>query len=204
MHPFSRNLYAISLTLLMIGGVTACASKEKAAVGPSANRAAEASPDAEKAATAQAPDMQDMKRQEAAEAERQKQLELDKLKVEEAAKIATANALHPEKFGKAYFDFDKYDIKPNFRAPLEHDAAAIKNHTSTNVVVEGHCDERGSEEYNLALGQRRAASVKKYLVSLGVSEAQLHTISYGEERPADTGHNENAWALNRRVQFAQE
>ncbi|TBR21302.1 MAG: peptidoglycan-associated lipoprotein Pal [Candidatus Nitrosotenuis sp.] len=204
MKPFSRNLCAISLALLMAGGTAACASKQKAAAGPEATRAADANPAPEKSVAAQAPDAQDMKRQEAAEAERQKQLELDKLKAEEAAKIAAANALQPEKFEKVYFDFDKYDIKPKFRASLEHDASIIKSHASTNVAVEGHCDERGSEEYNLALGQRRATSVKKYLVSLGVNESQIHTISYGEERPADTGHDEAAWALNRRSQFSQE
>ncbi len=198
MTPFSRNFYAVSLALLMISGVGACASKPKAATGPDAKGAAGTSD-----ANAKNQDALEKKRQADAEAERQKQLELDKLKAEEDAKNA-ANVLRPEDLANVYFEFDKYDIKANFRTPLQQDASAIEKHSSAKVVVEGYCDERGSEEYNLALGERRATSVKKYLASLGVNEGQLRTISYGEEKPADPGHNEKAWAKNRRVHFSLE
>ena len=209
MRSFRKNLYAVALALLVSGGATACASKEKTAAGPDANRAAEAkqAPAATNAAAqgteAQA-NAKELKRQQAEEAARLKRAEQDRLKVEEAAKVAAANALDLEKLAKAYFDFDKYEIKPTYRPTLANDANAIKGHSPENVVVEGHCDERGSESYNLALGERRAAAVKKYLVSLGVNEGQIHTISYGSERPAENGHDEKAWAQNRRVQFAHE
>lgn len=201
MKTYGRSLYVVALTLLVIGGATACASKEKAAAGPDTNRAAEAK---QTPAQPAAQGTVEGKPEQAEEAARLKRAELDKLKAEEAAKVAAANALDQEKLAKAYFDFDKYEIKPTYRTPLANDAAMIKGHSTQNVVVEGHCDERGSESYNLALGERRAESVKKYLVSLGVNEGQIHTISYGSERPAENDHDEKAWALNRRVQFARE
>lgn len=208
MEKFRGKLYAVVLMLLMIGGASACASKAKAAAGPDANRAAEAkqSPETAQAAgngSAEMPSQEAKHRQEA-ETERLRQLERDRLKKEEVANIAAANSLTPENLTKVFFDFDRYEIKKDFRAPLEHDASTINNHAGTKVVVEGYCDERGSDEYNLALGERRATAVKKYLVSLGVNKGQLHTISYGEERPANDGHDENAWSRNRRVQFSLE
>ncbi len=200
MKTFRKNLYAAALALLMIGGAGACASKEKAAAGPDTNRAAEA-----KQAEEIQPDAQALKRrQQEEEATRIKQAEMDKLKEEEVARIAAANSLHPEKLAIVFFDFDKYEIRKDFRAPLERDAVVLKEHHGTKVVVEGHCDERGSEEYNLALGERRAMKVKAYLVSLGVNEGQLHTMSYGEERPANNSRDEKAWSQNRRVQFSHE
>ena len=100
-----------------------------------------------------------------------------------------------------YFDFDKYNIRADQRDAAHADAAKIKG-MSGNIVLEGNCDERGSEEYNLALGERRATSVKRYLVDLGVPAARLSTVSFGKMRPAVTGHDESAWKFNRRVDFA--
>ncbi len=102
---------------------------------------------------------------------------------------------------KVYFAFDDFSLDEKARTTLAQDAAWLINHPDREVIIEGHCDERGTEEYNLALGERRAKSVKRYLVILGVNESQLSTISFGEERPADPGHNEEAWAKNRRVEF---
>jgi peptidoglycan-associated lipoprotein len=100
-----------------------------------------------------------------------------------------------------YFDFDQYNIKDEFRETLRQNAQWMKDHPGFSVVLEGHCDERGTGEYNLALGDRRAGSTKQYLTSLGVSGSRLRTISYGEERPAIDGHGESAWSKNRRAQF---
>jgi len=100
-----------------------------------------------------------------------------------------------------YFDFDKSDLKPDARETLSRNAEWIKGHPTSKVQIEGHCDERGTEEYNLALGERRANAVKNYLVSLGIDADRLYTISYGEELPADPGHTEEAWAKNRRAHF---
>ena len=101
-----------------------------------------------------------------------------------------------------YFDYDRADIRPEMRTVLQRNAEWLRRHPRVKMSIEGHCDERGTEEYNMALGQRRAEAVKSYLVSLGISSNRLSTISYGEERPADPGHSETAWAKNRRVEFS--
>lgn len=100
-----------------------------------------------------------------------------------------------------HFDFDKYDIRPGDAEILKDNAAVLKKFSTVKIQIEGHCDERGTIEYNLALGERRASSAKKYLISLGVPEDRISTISYGEERPFDPGHDEEAWAKNRRAHF---
>jgi len=100
-----------------------------------------------------------------------------------------------------YFDFDRSELKAPARAILENKAAWLRANGRYKVRIEGHCDERGTNEYNLALGERRANSAFKYLNALGVSADRMTTISYGEERPADPGHNEAAWAKNRRDEF---
>lgn len=98
-----------------------------------------------------------------------------------------------------HFDFDKYNIHPGDEGVLNENAALLKKYPKVKVQVEGDCDERGTIEYNLALGERRANATKKYLVSLGVSADRISTISYGKERPLDPGHDEEAWAKNRRA-----
>lgn len=102
-----------------------------------------------------------------------------------------------------YFDYDRADLRSDARTALQSNAAAIRQNAGWGVVtVEGHCDERGSEEYNLALGDRRANAVKRYLVDLGVPSSRLRTVSFGEAKPAVQGHNESAWRYNRRSEFA--
>jgi peptidoglycan-associated lipoprotein len=100
-----------------------------------------------------------------------------------------------------HFDFDKYDVRLGDTEILQGNAALLMKYPAVRIEVEGHCDERGTVEYNLALGERRANSTKQYLISLGVSADRISTISYGEERPLDPGHNEEAWAKNRRAHF---
>ena len=97
-----------------------------------------------------------------------------------------------------FFDFDKYEIKPEAKVVLEKKAAWLRANPSFKVRIEGNTDERGTNEYNLALGERRANAAKKYLTSLGLTADRISSISYGEERPLDPGHNEEAWAKNRR------
>jgi len=100
-----------------------------------------------------------------------------------------------------HFDFDKYNIQPREAEILKENSALLKKYPGMKFQIEGHCDERGTGEYNLALGERRANSAKKYLVSLGISPSSISTISYGEERPFDPGHHEEAWTKNRRGHF---
>jgi len=98
-----------------------------------------------------------------------------------------------------HFDFDRYDLRPGDASILRENAALLKKYSNVKVQIEGHCDERGTVEYNLALGERRANSAKDYLISLGISQARISTISYGKEKPLDPAHNEAAWAKNRRA-----
>ena len=100
-----------------------------------------------------------------------------------------------------YFDFDKYNIKPEMRARLEENAKFLLEHPEVRIEIQGNCDERGTAEYNLALGEKRARSAKEYLVNLGVDPQRIEVVSFGEERPLDPGHNEDAWARNRRDDF---
>ena len=99
---------------------------------------------------------------------------------------------------RVFFGFDKYDLAGEARRTLELQAAWLKKYPQYKVVVEGHADERGTREYNLALGERRANSVKDYLIALGIDPSRIETISYGKERPVALGHDEESWAKNRR------
>ena len=100
-----------------------------------------------------------------------------------------------------YFDFDRSELKAGSRAALDKKAAWLRANSGYKVRIEGYCDERGTSEYNMALGERRANAAWKYLNALGVSGKRMYTISYGELLPADSGHNERAWAKNRRDEF---
>jgi len=100
---------------------------------------------------------------------------------------------------RVFFEFDSSVLSSRARQTLENQAAWMNRYPSVRLLVEGHCDERGTREYNLALGERRAAAAKNYLVALGVAETRLTTISYGKERPYALGHDEEAWVQNRRA-----
>ncbi len=114
----------------------------------------------------------------------------------------TLEELNAEKpMGMIHFDYDKFFIRDDAKSTLEANAAFLKKWRSVNLLIEGHCDERGTEEYNLALGEKRAKSTYDYLISLGISSGRLKIISYGKSQPVDMGHNEIAWQKNRRAQF---
>jgi len=100
-----------------------------------------------------------------------------------------------------YFDFDKFNLRPDARASLDKNFQLLQEYPDAIVKIEGHCDERGTVEYNLSLGEKRARAVMDYLAGLGVGAGRLSVISFGKERPVDPGHNETAWAKNRRAEF---
>jgi peptidoglycan-associated lipoprotein len=102
---------------------------------------------------------------------------------------------------RIHFDFDKYDLRGDAIRTLDANSGRIQEHSQLRVRIEGHCDERGTVEYNLALGEKRARAARDYLVSQGVPANRLRIISFGKERPIDPGHNEDAWAMNRRAEF---
>jgi peptidoglycan-associated lipoprotein len=101
----------------------------------------------------------------------------------------------------AFFGLDSADLDAQGQAAVQSNAELLKKYASWAITIEGHCDERGTAEYNLALGERRAVTVKTYLVSLGISPDRLRTVSYGKEFPFDPGHSEDAWSKNRRAHF---
>ncbi len=104
---------------------------------------------------------------------------------------------------KIHFAFDRSDLNEQARDTLKKIAAVLRLNPSYSLDIAGHCDERGTSEYNLALGERRARAAKKFLVNLGISADRITTVSYGEERPIDPGHTEEAWAKNRRDEFTR-
>lgn len=120
----------------------------------------------------------------------------DKQITEDVAKV-------PESaFNTVYFDFDKSDIRSDQRSNLNRNARLLNDNKNVIIRLEGHCDERGTNEYNQALGERRANAIRQFLTDYGITSSRITTISYGEERPASSGHNESAWSKNRRCEFS--
>lgn len=153
-------------------------------------------------------EMAAVKRAQQEEARRAEEVRIEKLEELEKAKrreaeekarqLAEAEGFEPQPI---YFDFDRSSIRDEARAVLEKTASYLKENSGIHIRIEGNCDERGTNEYNLALGERRANSAKLFLISLGISPDRIRTITYGEERPLALGSNEEAWAKNRRDDF---
>ena len=211
-----KKSFSIFVLILCFGLLLAGCPKRTVVVSkdrPSVQKSEEASRlEAERAA-------KEAKEKEAKEA---KERELARIKEEEArikeeeAKLARRGDLEKSLVGKKErgiegevfeskllkdirFDFDKYDIRREDEGILKENAAWLKKNPKMKIQIEGHCDERGTSDYNLALGERRASMAKRYLVSLGIASDRISTISYGEERPLDPAHHEEAWAKNRRA-----
>ena len=104
-------------------------------------------------------------------------------------------------FEAAFFDFDSFALRDDARSALDRDARMLRDNGGASVTIEGHCDERGTVEYNQALGERRAQAARDYLVSAGIDASRIQIISYGKERPFSDGHDESAWQQNRRAHF---
>jgi peptidoglycan-associated lipoprotein len=128
------------------------------------------------------------------------------IEVAKAEAIAGEQATKEVKsaFEDIHFDFDRYAIRDDAKPTLEKVAAYLRQNRAAKLLIEGHCDERGTSEYNMALGERRAESTRKYLAALGVPESSLSTVSFGKEKPLDPAHDEGAWAKNRRAHFVQQ
>ncbi len=130
----------------------------------------------------------------------------ERITEQQLAKIETKDELAKYKeesglFKDIYFDFDKYDVQEDAKVVLKNIASWLLKNNSAKIMVEGHCDERGTNEYNLALGDRRARAARDYLVALGIGSNRVETISYGEEKPVCTEKTEECWAKNRRAHF---
>ena len=193
----------IALVLcLSVTFLTGCAKKaalkETAVVAPEQKPAAKApAASDDQAAKERALREQALREQAAREAAAKEAAE--KAKKEAAAKAAAI--LKELQIPDVNFDYDKYNLKPLAQSILKAAAPAYLKYPEYKLVVEGHCDERGTVEYNLALGEKRAVEAAKYLVDLGIGKERIKTISYGKEMPLDKGHDEAAWAKNRRARF---
>jgi peptidoglycan-associated lipoprotein len=166
--------------LLLAGGVTACSSTDasKSAAMPASTQAKTAAKPATPVRPAQG------------------QSSLDTLRRGEPGKTPAGSALQ-----EVFFEFDRYDLSNDARATLKTAADWLRKNPSVRVEIEGHCDERGTTEYNLALGAKRAHAAKDYLNTLGIADGRLSTTSYGEETPVCREHSEECWSKNRRDRF---
>jgi len=194
-----KGLVVLVLILCLGLLLTGCPKKTVMKEEPSMRKAEEPVAEREKAAKLAAE--QEAARIREEEAKKAKEKEFEKSMVAKKEPGIAGEVFESRLLKDIHFDFDKYDILPEDAQILKENAALLMNYPKVKIQVEGHCDERGTNEYNLALGERRANAAKKYLVSLGISTDRISSISYGEEKPLDTGHNEEAWAKNRRGHF---
>jgi len=199
-----KGLVALVLILCVGLLLTGCPKKTVVKEEPSMKKAEEPVAEREKAAKLEAEKEareKELARIREEEAKKAKEKEFEKSLVAKKEPGIAGEVFESRLLKDIHFEFDKYDIRPGDAGTLKENAALLMNYPKVKIQVEGHCDERGTNEYNLALGERRANAAKKYLLSLGISADRISSISYGEEKPLDAGHNEEAWSKNRRGHF---
>lgn len=201
-----KKSFIVLILILCIGLIlTGCPKKTVVKEEPSARKAEEqAVAEREKAAKLEAEKAareRELARISEEEAKRAKEKEFEKSLVAKREPGIAGEVFESKMLKDIHFDFDKYDIRPEDAEILKENASLLMRYPRVEIQIEGHCDERGTNEYNLALGERRANAARNYLVSLGITADRIATISYGEERPVDPGHHEEAWAKNRRDHF---
>jgi peptidoglycan-associated lipoprotein len=191
-----KKVFLSIVLMFMVSGLvfTASCAKKPVSAEPSSTVAQDDGAAAK--AAADKARAEEMARQKAIEEARLKD---EALKAEEAARLAGARSRFENQ--DIHFDFDSSELSPMAMALLKEKAAWLDQNPKVGIVIEGHCDERGTTEYNLALGERRAMSAQQFLLNLGVSAGRITIISFGEERPLDPGSDETAWAKNRRAHF---
>ena len=192
-----KRLPLLLLSGLAVAAMAACGGKKPETTPAPAQANADSLAEAERArADSIARAEREAREREEAERERQRRI-ADSLaaigKSTEAVRTLLATMIH--------FDYDKAIIRGGDAAVLDQKVAILQANPALRIRISGHCDERGSDEYNLALGNRRATAAKQYLVSHGIDASRIETVSYGEERPIASGHDEEAWAQNRRDEF---
>lgn len=197
-----RNLVVATLVVFAFSSIFLLSSCAKKQVITEEKEMEAPAPEVAKEEKAAVPAAKEEKMEEA-KIERLK--ELEEAKKQEAA-IDEEKAWMERRAAKfeaeaIYFDFDKSFIRLEYRPVLQEKAAFLKDYPDMRVRIEGNCDERGTNEYNLALGDRRGSSAKNFLISLGIAADRIETISYGEERPRGLGHDEASWSQNRRDDF---
>jgi len=198
-----RKSYIVSVIFILCIGLVLMGCPKKTVVKDEPSAKAEAAKmEAERVAKEKEKEAKEKEAQEAARLkEEQAKKEFERSLVAKRTPGIEGEVFESSLLKPIHFDFDKYDIRPADTEILKGNSAFLKKFPNVKIQIEGHCDERGTNEYNLALGERRANSTKKYLTSLGVTADRVSTISYGEEKPMDPGHNEEAWTKNRRANF---
>jgi peptidoglycan-associated lipoprotein len=192
----SRRIAGLTIAMLSVVGLDAC--HKKPAPAPTPVVAPPPGPNAASARRAQ----EDAARRAAEASAAQRRADSIAAAANAARDAANAvSALRTTLTATVHFDFDQAELRPEDRALLDAKVPILQANPGVMIRVAGHTDERGSDEYNLALGQRRAAAAKRYLVEHGISDSRIETISYGEERPVAQGNDESAWAQNRRDEF---
>lgn len=191
-----KRMWVIMALMLVVPGLlftVSCAKKQV-----QQEETTEAAPEPEPVVEEPAVDEAAVEAQRQAEIEEAERLEAERLAQEEAARAAemARNMFMNEDIN---FDFDSAVLTPTAQDTLQRKADWMRENADATIIVEGHCDERGTPAYNLALGDRRAESAKDFLVNIGISASRITTISFGEEKPVDPGQNEEAWAKNRRA-----
>lgn len=201
-----RKVFSIVILMLCLGLIiSGCPKKTVVKEEPSVKKAEELAVEKEKArleAEKREREVKEAARIREEEAKREKpKKEFEKSLVAKKEPGIEGEVLESKLLKDIHFDFDKYDIRPGDAEILKENAAWLMKYSKIKIQIEGHCDERGTVEYNLALGERRANNTKKYLSSLTIPADRISIISYGKERPLDPGHNEEAWAKNRKAHF---
>jgi len=197
------RLFLIGLVILAFGLGIGCAKKtirsdspvytpSRVEPGPAETKPEAAAPDKEKKLAEESLREESLREK----ALREKALQEEAARREAAARETASKSVSLE---PVFFDFDQWSIREDQKEIMAKNSQWLKSNPNVKVRLEGHCDERGTAEYNLALGQKRAEGVKSFLEGLGISSQRMATVSYGEERPLDPGHNEAAWMKNRRV-----
>jgi peptidoglycan-associated lipoprotein len=218
-EKMQKKFWICLALLLVVPGLlfTASCAKKTVKSDSSMTQEAAATESAAKEKQAGIEKQEELTRQQVLEEERLKEQRLREQRLQEDRRRASEAALAKEAARKAaadalakftaelvLFDYDSSVLMPTAQGRLQSKAAYLKASPNVKVIIEGHCDERGTPEYNLALGERRAEAAKAFLIDLGVSSSRLATISYGEERPFAMGHDESAWSQNRRAHFVVE
>ena len=194
-----KNLFIVAVgALLLMGVFSGCAKKPVSPIEGSAATTTVSKQSAKNTTSCDEVYESTLREYMASEPVSGENLEQSKVVVygEEISEGRTSAPMLP-----VYFDFDKYNIRPDMTYRMEENARFLLDNPNIKIEIQGNCDERGTNEYNLALGEKRALSAKRYLVNLGVDPSRIEVVSFGEEKPLDPGHNESAWAKNRRDDF---
>jgi peptidoglycan-associated lipoprotein len=193
-----RRMMVVAAATVSVAAVDACHHAPPPTPTPTTQTAAPTGPNADSARRAQ----EDAARRAAEDAARRRAADSATAAAAAARDAAGAMAaLRTTLTATVHFDFDQSDLRPEDKAILDAKVPILQANTAVTIRVAGHTDERGSDEYNLALGQRRAAATKAYLVQHGIADGRIETISYGEEHPVAQGSDESAWSQNRRAEF---